>query len=44
MPLIEGVRNEMICRDQRIRELIPFPLTGFDEAIRTALAEEKLST
>jgi uncharacterized protein YbjT (DUF2867 family) len=41
MPLIEGVRNEMICRDLRIRELIPFPLTSFDEAIRTALAEEK---
>lgn len=43
MPLIEGVRNEMICRDLRIRELIPFPLTGFDEAIRTALAEEEYS-
>ena len=41
MPLIEGVRNEMICRDLRIRELIPIHLTSFDEAIRTALAEEK---
>lgn len=43
MPLIEGVRNEMICRDQRIRELIPIPLTGFQESIRTALEEEKES-
>ena len=41
MPLIEGVRYEMICRDLRIRELIPIPLTSFDEAIRSALAEEK---
>jgi uncharacterized protein YbjT (DUF2867 family) len=41
MPLIEGVRNEMICVDQRIRDLVPFPLTGFDEAIKIALAEEK---
>jgi uncharacterized protein YbjT (DUF2867 family) len=41
MPLIEGVRNEMICLDQRIRELVPFPLTGFDEAIMIALKEEK---
>jgi uncharacterized protein YbjT (DUF2867 family) len=40
MPLIEGVRNEMICVDQRIRELVPFQLTGFDEAIKIALAEE----
>jgi hypothetical protein len=41
MPLIEGVRNEMICRDLRIRELIPIPLTGFDESIRSTLTEEK---
>ena len=41
MPLIEGVRNEMVCRDQRIRELVPIKLTGFDEAIRIALGEEK---
>ncbi|HTP65934.1 MAG TPA: NAD(P)H-binding protein [Geobacteraceae bacterium] len=39
MPLIEGVRNEMVCREQRIRELVPIPLTPFDEAIRSALAE-----
>lgn len=41
MALIEGVRNEVICRDQRIREIIPIPLTPFDDAVRTALAEEK---
>ena len=41
MPLIEGVRNEMVCLDLRIRELVPLQLTGFDEAIRIALEEEK---
>ncbi|HEX9023884.1 MAG TPA: NAD(P)H-binding protein [Geobacteraceae bacterium] len=41
MPLIEGVRNEMVCRDLRIRELLPIPLTPFDEAVRRALEEEK---
>jgi uncharacterized protein YbjT (DUF2867 family) len=40
MPLIEGVRNEMVCLDLRIRGLVPLQLTGFDEAIRIALEEE----
>ncbi len=39
--LIEGLKNEVICRDNRIRELIPMRLTPFDEAIQTALAEQK---
>lgn len=39
--LIEGLKNEVICRDNRIRELIPLRLTPFDEAIRTALAEQR---
>jgi len=43
MPLIEGVKTEVVCLDQRIRQLIPFPPTGFDEAIRIALDEEKRS-
>jgi uncharacterized protein YbjT (DUF2867 family) len=38
--LIEGLKNEVICRDSRIRELIPIRLTPFDEAIQTALAEQ----
>ncbi len=41
MPLIEGVRNEMVCRDERIRELVPIRLTGFEDALRVALAEEE---
>ncbi|RNC72183.1 MAG: NAD-dependent epimerase/dehydratase family protein [Desulfuromonadales bacterium] len=43
MPLIEGLKNEVICRDNRIRDLIPFELTPYDEAIKIALAEEKES-
>lgn len=43
MPLIEGLRNEVVCRDNRIRELIPIPLTPYDEAIKIALAEERES-
>lgn len=39
IPLIEGLRNEVICRDKRIRELLPIPLTPFDESIRIAMAE-----
>ena len=40
IPLIEGLKNEVICRDSRIRELIPFELTPYDEAIKIALAEQ----
>ena len=37
-PLIEGLRNETVVRDGRIRELVPIAPTPFDEAARTALA------
>lgn len=40
MPLIEGLANEVICRENSIRELIPIRLTPYDEAIRTALKDE----
>jgi uncharacterized protein YbjT (DUF2867 family) len=39
--LIEGLKNEVICRDNRIREPVPIRLTPFDEAIRTALTEQR---
>ncbi|QEM66824.1 NAD-dependent epimerase/dehydratase family protein [Geobacter sp. FeAm09] len=41
MPLIEGLGNEVVCREDAIRELIPLPLTSYDEAVRRALAENK---
>lgn len=40
MPLIEGLGNEVICHDDEIRRILPIPLTGYDEAVRTALEEE----
>ncbi|HEU0335648.1 MAG TPA: NAD(P)H-binding protein [Gaiellaceae bacterium] len=36
-PLVEGLRNPTVAREQRIRELLPFALTPFDEAAREAL-------
>jgi hypothetical protein len=36
-PLVEGLRNPTVARDDRIRELIPFPLTSFEEAAQAAL-------
>jgi uncharacterized protein YbjT (DUF2867 family) len=40
MPLIEGLGNEVICHDNEIRNILPIPLTSYDEAVRIALAEE----
>ena len=37
-PLIEGLRNPTIAREERIRKLLPLELTPFDEAARRALA------
>jgi uncharacterized protein YbjT (DUF2867 family) len=36
-PLIEGLRNPTVAHDDRIRDLLPFPLTGFSDAARRAL-------
>ncbi len=36
-PLIEGLRNPTVAKDERIRELVPIELTPFDEAARLAL-------
>lgn len=37
MPLIEGLKNEVICRETSIRDLIPIDLTSFEDAVRIAL-------
>ncbi len=37
-PLVDGLRNETVARDDRIRRLAPFPLTPFEDAVRAALA------
>lgn len=36
-PLIEGLKNEVICREHAIRSLIPLPLTSYDDAVRRSL-------
>jgi uncharacterized protein YbjT (DUF2867 family) len=38
-PLVEGLKNEVICRDNRIRDLVPVDLMSMEEAICTALTE-----
>jgi len=39
MPLVEGLKNEVICKNDAIREIIPIRLISMEEAIRTALSE-----
>jgi uncharacterized protein YbjT (DUF2867 family) len=36
-PLIEGLRTPTVAREERLRALLPFQLTHFDEAARRAL-------
>jgi uncharacterized protein YbjT (DUF2867 family) len=36
-PLIDGLRNPTVARDDRIRGLVPSPSTPFDEAVLAAL-------
>ena len=37
-PLIEGLRTETVAHDDRLRQLVPVPLTEFDDAARAALS------
>ena len=39
-PLIEGLRNEVICHDNRIDQFVPITKTPFAEAVLTAFSEE----
>lgn len=36
--LIEGLRNEVIVRNDAARRVLPIPLTPFDQAVRSALS------
>lgn len=40
-PLIEGLKNEVVCHDKRILELVPQTLLGCQEAIAQALSETR---
>jgi uncharacterized protein YbjT (DUF2867 family) len=39
-PLIEGLKNEVICRNREIDAYIPLEPTPFKEAVRIAMSEE----
>ena len=39
-PLIEGLRNETIVRDDSIRQLVPIELTSFEHAVEAAFAAD----
>lgn len=39
--LIDSMVNEVIVRDDSIRDLLPFPTMGYDDAVRAALAERR---
>ncbi|MFB6282121.1 MAG: NAD(P)H-binding protein [Haloferacaceae archaeon] len=39
-PLIDGLKNPVVVRDERIRDLVPIEPTPFDEAVERALAPE----
>lgn len=41
MPLIEGLKNEVVCGDNRIREIVTVELATMKEAICDALVEER---
>jgi uncharacterized protein YbjT (DUF2867 family) len=40
-PLIEGLKNEVICQDDRIDKFVQIQKTSFKEAVRIAFSEEK---
>jgi hypothetical protein len=35
-PLVEGLRNPTVAREERLRALLPFELTPFDEMAKLA--------
>ena len=39
-PLIDGLRNPTVARDDRIHELVDTPATPFDDAVREALRKQ----
>ena len=41
-PLIEGLKNEVICREHAIQALIPLKLTTYEDAVRRSLAALRL--
>jgi uncharacterized protein YbjT (DUF2867 family) len=40
-PLIEGLKNEVVCLDDSINQYVPINKTPFKEAVKIAISEEK---
>jgi hypothetical protein len=40
-PLIEGLRNEVICKEDEVKKYVPISKTSFAEAVMQAHSEEK---
>lgn len=40
-PLIEVLRNEVVCRESRIEQFVPIQKTPFKDGVRIAFSEEK---
>jgi uncharacterized protein YbjT (DUF2867 family) len=40
-PLIEGLKNEVVCLDDSITQYVPIDRTPFKEAVKIAISEEK---
>ena len=43
-PLIDGLRNAVVVRDDSVREYLPFERLSFDDAVGRAMAERRGST
>ena len=43
-PLIEGLRNDVVCTDTRIRDWIPLPLAGYRLSVQRAMERERTRT
>lgn len=39
--LVDSMSNEVVVRDDSIKDVVPFELTGYDDAVRHALEERK---
>ena len=39
--LVDSMTNEVVVHDDSIRSVVPFELTGYDDAVRQALAERR---
>ena len=38
-PLVDGLRSPTVAREERLRKLLPFQLTPFDEAARRGIED-----